>query len=321
MAVFFTIFIVTGLSFLYVGFMDKKLSDQDLEKVAKIIAKIIFVPRNEKKLTVFLCGGVVSNTDNARSKMADIFSGYPRYELLYPEDLFDDLLAGQGQYNLLKLENILANSVDAIVLFPESPGSFAELGAFSNNENLAKKMIVVVNKKFKNDKSFINYGPNRLVKASKTGKVAYISYEHLSDDNEKYKIYRKINDFVVNIRKKHPVQKDIANILEAEHFILPCIYLLNSVSNISLYKLMKHASDQNDSLSEIATRSALGRLAKKRLITKASSGYQVTTSGSLYVRNTFESKYLDLVRVELLNAENRRNSSISYARVKSDIHL
>lgn len=296
--------------------MEIELRDKDLEQVAKIIRDKIFVPRSETKVTVFLCGGEVSNQKNARSKMALIFSKYPRYELLYPEDLFDDLLAGQGQHSLLKLENILADSVDAIVLFPESPGSFAELGAFSNTLDLAKKMVVVANNKFKSDKSFINYGPNRLIKSSKTGKVVNINYDHLSDLDEQHKIYKRVNDYITKIRKQHPVAKNVANILEAEHFILPCIYLLDRVSNVKLYKLMKFATSKDESLCEIATRSALGRLVQKQLITKASSGYQVTIVGNDYVRNTFKANYLDQARIELLNAENRRNSSVCYDRIK-----
>jgi len=301
--------------------MKIELRDKDFEQAAKIIMERIFVPRSEKQVTVFLCGGELLNSQNARSKMAEIFSKHQRYELLYPEDMFDDLLAGQGQHSLMKLETILADSVDSIVLFPESPGSFAELGAFSNNENLARKMVVVSNIKFKSDKSFINYGPNRLIKSSKTGKVLNISYTHLSDDEEKHKIYRRINDHITNIRKIHPVEKNVTNILETEHFILPCIYLLDSVNNLNLFKLMKFATSQDESLCQIATRSALGRLAQKRFITKASSGYQVTSIGAEYVRSTFKSIHLDQARIELMNAENRRNSSVSYDRVHSGAHL
>lgn len=296
--------------------MERKLRDKDLKQIAKIVEECIFVPRSEKKVTVFLCGGEVSNQSNARAKMAAIFSNYPRYEILYPEDLFDDLLAGQGQHSLLKLENILADSVDAIVLFPESPGSFAELGAFSNNKKLAKKMVVVANKKFRSDKSFINYGPNRLVRASKTGKVTNVNYDNISKENEQYRIYKRVNDYVTNIRNNHPVEKNVTNILDVEHFILPCIYLIDKINNQKLYKLIKFATSQDDSLCEIATRSALSRLAQKRFITRTSLGYQVTVLGSEYVRNTFQSTYLDRARIELLNAENRRNSAVCYGRVR-----
>jgi hypothetical protein len=297
--------------------MKRELSIKDLKQVSKIVKEQIFVPRSEKKVTVFLCGGAVSDSQNARFRMANVFAKTQRYELLYPEDLFDDLLAGQGQHSLLKLENILAESVDSIVLFPESPGSFAELGAFSNNENLAKKMVVVSNKKFKSDKSFINYGPNRLIKASKTGKVTHINYDHLTNDNldEQNKIYKRINNYIANIRRVHPVEKNVANILEAEHFILPCIYLLSDVDNLSLYKLMHFATSQDDSMCEIATRSAIGRLVQKNFITKKLSVYQVTILGSSYVRDTFSSKHLDNARIEILNTENRRNSKVNYDNI------
>tara|TARA_R110002049_G_scaffold309186_1_gene518209 strand:- start:23333 stop:24238 length:906 start_codon:yes stop_codon:yes gene_type:complete len=301
--------------------MKRELSDKDLELVSSIVKKRIFVPRSVRKVTVFLCGGALSDSENARSKMANIFSKYPRYEILYPEDLFDDLLAGQGQYSLLKLENILADSVDSIVLCPESPGSFAELGAFSNNEHLARKMIVVSNQKFKSDKSFVNYGPNRLVKASKTGKVININYGHLNDEDEQLKVYKRINDYITSIRKTYPVAKDVANILETEHFVLPCMYLMDKINNVSLYKLLKYATGQDEQMCEIATRSAIGRLVQKSFITKASMGYQVTRAGSEYVRRIFVSTCLDMARSELLNAENRRNSAVSYDRVHRGAHL
>jgi hypothetical protein len=230
-------------------------------------------------------------------------------------------LAGQGQHSLLKLENILAECVDSIVIFPESPGSFAELGAFSNNTKLARKMVVVGNNKFKNDKSFINYGPNRLIKSSKSGKVTHINYELLTNEVEQHKIYRRINDYISNIRKAHPVAKNVANILEVENFILPCIYLMDKATNMDLYKLIKFATAQDDSMCEIATRSAIGRLAQKKFITKTSLGYQVTSCGCEYVRGTFKSRYLDQARIELINAEYRRNSTVRYDRVESGAHL
>jgi hypothetical protein len=294
--------------------MNRTISDNELEQIAKVIKEKIFVVRN-KKVTVFLCGADITNKNTARSKMASIFGNYPRYELLYPEDLFDDLLAGQGQYSLLALENILADSVDAIVLFPESPGSFAEIGAFSNNEKLVKKLIILSNKKYKSDKSFINYGPYRLIKKSNTGKVIHINYNHLSDTLESTKIYRKVNDFITKIKKAHPVERNVANILEAENFILPCIYLFDTSNIRMLSKLIGFATGQEKILCDIAARSSLGRLASKSYISQTASGFQVTKEGAKYIRNTFSSNYLDTVRIELLNAQNRRNASVCYDRI------
>ncbi|WP_279151332.1 retron St85 family effector protein [Photobacterium iliopiscarium] len=300
--------------------MKKSITDNELKYIAHVIKSKIFVARNKKKVTVFLCGADIKNDKTARSKMATIFEYYPRYELLYPEDLFDDLLAGQGQYSLLELENILADSVDAIVLFPESPGSFAEIGAFSNNKKLAQKMVVLSNKKYKSNKSFINYGPYRLIKSSGTGKVMHINYEHLTDPTECHKIYRNINNHIAQIKSKNPVTKDVANILEAENFILPCIYLIDRISNPMLSKLIGYATEQDKVLCDIATKSSLGRLAFKKFISRTTTGYQVTTIGAQYVRDTFDNKYLDKVRIEVLNAENRRKASVRCDIIPNGVH-
>lgn len=187
--------------------MNSNFDDKEIDGIARYIVTRLFKAQGHKITTIFLCGADKKDLVKGRSKMAALFAEYPRFELLYPEDIFDDLLAGQGQHSLLELENILADSVDVIVLLPESPGSFAELGAFSNNAALAKKLIVVCDKKYQGKKSFINYGPNRLVKSSKTGKVLFLNYEELSNQEKKYKHYRKISEHISSIKKNHPAEK------------------------------------------------------------------------------------------------------------------
>ena len=88
-----------------------------------------------------------------------------------------------------------------------------------------------------------------------------------------------------------------------------------------LYKLIEHATSQDKVLSEIATKSSLGRLISKKLITRTHSGYQVTTLGATFVRSTFNGLHLDSTRIELLNYENRGNSSIQYDRLMNGTHL
>lgn len=294
--------------------MINSFSDNHLKDIVDVIKDKIFVPLTAKKTTIFLCGGSVEE-DNGRSKMASIFNRHSKYELLYPEDIFDDLLAGPGQHSLLHLENILADCVDAIVLFPESPGSYAEIGAFSNNPKLAAKLVVISDKNYKKKKSFLNYGPYRLVKASKTGKVIHVNLKDLDDDTLGKKLYRNINTSVSKIKKIYPVKKDVTNILEVEHFILPCIYLLDDTNFLTLTKLIGFATNEDQKFSEIALKSSLGRLASKRFISRTTEGYKVTSDGANYVRNTFNNTALDRVRLEILNAENRRNASISSVRM------
>jgi hypothetical protein len=242
--------------------------------------------------------------------MAKLFKKYPRYELLYPEDLFDDLMAGQGQHSLLVLENILADSVDSIVLFPESPGSFAELGAFANNQRLANKLICVGQKKYAKKKSFINYGPVRLIKASDTGKVFNIAYNDLELEDKKTKIYKRINDAITAIKKKHPIKKDVANIMETENFILPSVYLINSIAPRDLYKLVQFATGQDKKIAEIATRSSISGLVRNNYISRTPSGYEVTTRGIDRVRSNLKSSNLDIARIEIINSQQRKNTMV-----------
>ncbi len=60
------------------------------------------------------------------------------------------------------IENVIANTVDSLLLFPESPGSFAELGLFSANDAICKKMMIAVLAEHQGD-SFITLGPIKAV--------------------------------------------------------------------------------------------------------------------------------------------------------------
>jgi hypothetical protein len=291
-------------------FMIKQLRDDELKIVAEIIRDHIFVPSFSLKKTVFLCGADLSDSKTGRHKMAKLLMGNKRYELLYPEDLFDDLISGQGQHSLLDLENILAESVDAIVLFPESPGSFAELGAFANNQKLARKLICVCQKKFSKNKSFINYGPVRLIKASGTGKVFNIVYNDLKVKEKNSKIYKRINNAIAAIKKKHPITKDVANILETGKFILPCVYLIDSITPRELYKLVRFATGRDKRIAEIATRASISRLIKENLICKTQEGYEVTSQGIDRVRSDRKSANLDVARIEIINSQQRKKTLV-----------
>jgi hypothetical protein len=290
--------------------MIKRLIDIELETVAQIIRDNIFVPTYSRKSTVFLCGASITDKSTGRYKMAELLKNNARYELLFPEDLFDDLMAGQGQHSLLSLENILADSVDSIILFPESPGSFAELGAFANSKKLANKLICVGQKKYEKKKSFINYGPIRLIKASKTGRVFNIVYNDLDLEIEKNSFYKIINNAVTKIKKTNPTKKDIANILETENFVLPCIYLIDQITTLELYKLVEYATGQNKQIAEIATKSSISKLIKKHHITKTNTGYTITKQGVNRTKSSLKTVNLDDVRIEIINSQYRKNTIV-----------
>jgi hypothetical protein len=292
------------------------LTPEQTGMIARIVEAKIYTPSKSNKIAIFLCGADINDHVKARFRMASLLTKKKRFEIFYPEDIFDDLLVGQG-HSLLALESILANSVDAIVIFPESPGSFAEIGAFSNDEKLRNKLICFANKKFQRNKSFINYGPLRLVKGSKSGTVLHINYEDFDDAEKSERIYDALVDALGKIRKINPTRRHIGNILEAENFLLPCIYLVDNIGNISMYKILESVTKLDSKFCEIATKSALGRLVAKRFIKRNLTGYSVTILGAEHVRRSFGHRNLDVARIEVLNFELRGNSTISYGRMEA----
>jgi len=295
--------------------MIKRLSIPEILKIAKVVEEKIYSPSKTNKVAIFLCGADINDKTKARAKLAAILAEKKRYEVFYPEDIFDDLLVGPG-HSLLTLESILADSVDAIVIFPESPGSLAEIGAFSNDERLRDKLICFANKKYQRNKSFINYGPLRLIKSSRSGTLSHINYDDLDDTLESIKIYEHLVDAIAKIRKLNPTRRHIGNILEAENFLLPCIYLVNNIDNVSMYKILEETTKLDAKFCEIATRSALSRLTAKRFITRNLTGYSITMLGTEHVRRSFGHRHLDAARVEILNFELRCNSAIKYDRMR-----
>ena len=70
---------------------------------------------------------------------------------------------GAGRHDLTAIEEFIGEIADAIVLFPESPGSFAELGYFSKTLELARKSLVISDYNLQGQDGFIALGPIHLI--------------------------------------------------------------------------------------------------------------------------------------------------------------
>jgi hypothetical protein len=82
--------------------------------------------------------------------------------LLLPES-YDDWNDFATYDDLLYFEKDLSYLTSAILVFLESPGSIAELGAFSQIDSLSQRLIIVVENRHYVAKSFIRLGPIRSV--------------------------------------------------------------------------------------------------------------------------------------------------------------
>ena len=107
---------------------------------------------------IFAAGG---NTGSMRWIFRQQFEA-TQSNLLYfePENIFDKWISGPGSTkNLADFEALAAEISQLIVIFPEGPGSFAELGFFSNSKNIAAKTLVVGQYEYQLPRSFLRLGP------------------------------------------------------------------------------------------------------------------------------------------------------------------
>ncbi|MDX8524829.1 retron St85 family effector protein [Mesorhizobium sp. MSK_1335] len=113
---------------------------------------------------IFLCGGP---TDVAAIKPISLREAFTRvygkpglkeFNTVRPEDF--RIFPPHGQYrDWLSFESEFAEIVDLIILFSESYGSAAELGAFSKVDEIAVRLLVVLDDANYNADSFIKHGP------------------------------------------------------------------------------------------------------------------------------------------------------------------
>jgi hypothetical protein len=96
--------------------------------------------------------------------------------------------------NLCLFEASLADYVDLIVIFPDSPGSFAELGMFSVAPGVCPKLLLMIKAEHEGTASFINRGP---IKAARNNRaqVEYIDY------SDRETIFRVVRAEIVKIRE------------------------------------------------------------------------------------------------------------------------
>lgn len=110
---------------------------------------------------LFLCGGFKSP---AREVLRAYLTKYDQdLAVFYAEDVWRQIAASSSALNALQMEEYLANLADILIILVESPGTFAELGAFSLSEVLRKKLLPILDSRYKNDQSFIETGPVRWI--------------------------------------------------------------------------------------------------------------------------------------------------------------
>jgi hypothetical protein len=137
--------------------------------------------RNPPNL-IFLCGGKTADAGSLRSARDYFYRHLKRKTVKIAQrvKLAEDVNAcfRGGEFpDLLELENYLADLADIILLFVESAGSIAELGAFAASEVLRPKTLAVLNEYYGSDPSFISEGPVKTIKNANDQLVHYFDWD------------------------------------------------------------------------------------------------------------------------------------------------
>ena len=126
---------------------------------------------------IFLCGGAGSRRrDRLRSFIQQTID---RGLVFYADDVWDEI-ARHATINALAMESQLAVLADVVMVVVESPGTFAELGAFSISDPLRGKLLPLLDISFRHDNSFINTGPVRWIDAdSRFGPAVWVDLDRI----------------------------------------------------------------------------------------------------------------------------------------------
>ncbi|WP_428685368.1 retron St85 family effector protein [Reyranella sp.] len=116
---------------------------------------------------VFLCGGFIDASSPVPVTLRDAFSRTIRasalkYKVILAEEA-QPLTADAGYKDLFSFESDIAQIVGLILLFAESPGSLAELGAFAALHTVAPSLLAVLDDFYYSASSFIRNGPVRFL--------------------------------------------------------------------------------------------------------------------------------------------------------------
>jgi len=116
---------------------------------------------------IFLCGGNVNNTTGTIKSLRDFIyknrsKFFPVSQVVLAEKAsaaFDSRIYD----DLLQFESYLASVSRLVLLVSESEGSIAELGAFSQIQEISTKLLVFIHSQFYGANSFIKDGPIRFL--------------------------------------------------------------------------------------------------------------------------------------------------------------
>ena len=286
------------------------------EIVKKLNTQFLNKSQNLDEISIFLCGGSSKEEEKFRRKVGEKICAISKhspykYSVYYPEDMFIELILGYQKQDLLTLENLLADSASSIVILLQSPGTFTELGAFTNYKKLSNKLIVIIDPKYTRKKSFINLGPVRFLKTKTKSKVLFIPM----NNSNLNKLVEQITEATRDMDKHSLQTRDLTNPIFAYRFYLALIYIFEPIPKNAVLTISRSLATNEEKKIATVAEIVINSLINERRVSLSSKNLSTTSKGSddlIYGSNTKKrahlvSAFLTELRLEALNLIYRKN--------------
>ncbi len=282
-------------------------------KIASQLRAHFLGPSATSDISIFLCGGADDTDQGLRRKLGTALAGTKskyRYSIFYPEDMFVELVLGHQKQDLLTLENLLARSVSAVAILLQSPGTFTELGAFSNHDLLKYKLVVIVDPKYRKAQSFINTGPIRYLIKETSSRVLFLKM----DESNLSSLVKDVAEASRAIASAYPPLRDLTNPIVCYEFYLALLYVLDPVPRQAFSGVAGALEPGNPMLAQIAAETVVNgminngdALLVSQNVTISKKGIETLHAGAGSARRlTSLKEMLSKLRISALNGMLRR---------------
>ncbi len=169
---------------------------------------------------IFLCGGQCSSINTSQPlSLRDAFlkilinPAVSGCLIVQAEEITQSMNFFDFYDDMLQFETDLARITELVLLFCESEGSLAELGAFAATREIAARLLVVVRDRHWTAQSFIKYGPLRSLEKNFGTAAVYVIDDRdigMRGDSAKY-----VNVNILKERLQSPLRQRLAQARES----------------------------------------------------------------------------------------------------------
>lgn len=231
--------------------------------------------------------------------------------LLLPEN-FDDWSDFDTYSDLLLFEKDLGFLTSAVLIFLESPGSIAELGAFSQIDSLSERLIVVVYSNKHPKKSFISLGPIRSIQATKKYPNSVCVIPEVS--NKDFLDHIPVIFNTLNQKRKRLKKQKSFKSKDTQHVIILILDLINLFQVIQKTEIQVIIRKFDVQIKKKRLDQILFLLQKTRFIHCQPYG-----NNDYYVPNKFRKIYLDYTSKKEKTSFKRENTkALIWNEIQSD---